>query len=215
MRGILQTLSELGVVPVVTIDRAEDGVPLAEALVAGGLPCAEITYRTAAAGKGIRSITTEFPSVLVGAGTVLIQDQAERAVEAGARFVVSPGFDPSVVEWCLEHGVSVIPGVATPTDVQMGLTRGLNTFKFFPAEALGGPRTLKALSGPFGGVKFMPMGGISPGNLAEYLRLPAVDACGGSWVASRDLISKGDFAEVTRLAREAIDIVRRVREEAN
>lgn len=211
MDEILEKLGDLGVVPVVAIERAKDATRLGQALLAGGLPCAEITFRTAAAEEAIQRITSELPDVLVGAGTVLSREQAEKAVAAGARFIVSPGFDLKVVDWCLKHAIPVTPGVATPTEINMALDKGLRILKFFPAEALGGVKTLKAIAAPYGGVKFIPTGGVSAGNLADYLSLPAVHACGGSWLVKGKLISAGEFAEITRLAREAVAIVHRVR----
>lgn len=211
MSEVLQTLGKLGVVPVVAIERAGDATALGRALVDGGLPCAEITFRTAAAEEAIRRIATGYPDILVGAGTVLSREQAERAVAAGARFIVSPGFDPEVVDWCVAHDIPVTPGVVTPTEVNMALAKGLNLLKFFPAEAMGGIKVLKAIGGPYRTVKFIPTGGINPNNLADYLSLPLVHACGGSWLVKRDLISAGEFAEITRLAREAVDIVQQAR----
>jgi 2-dehydro-3-deoxyphosphogluconate aldolase/(4S)-4-hydroxy-2-oxoglutarate aldolase len=211
MQEILETLGNLGVVPVVKIERADEAIPLGNALIAGGLPCAEITFRTDAAEEAIRQIATELPQIAIGAGTVLSAEQAEKAVAAGARYIVSPGFDPKVVDWCLTHDVAVTPGVATPTEINMALDKGLNILKFFPAEALGGFKTLKALAAPYVGVKFIPTGGINSKNLADYLSLPAVHACGGSWLVASKLISVGEFVEITRLAEEAQAIVRQVR----
>ena len=211
MQEIFDAFGHLGVVPVVKINQADEAVPLGNALIAGGLPCAEITFRTSAAEEAIRRIASELPQVVIGAGTVLSVEQAEKAVAAGARYIVSPGFDPKVVDWCLARGVPVTPGVATPTEINMALDKGLNILKFFPAEALGGLKTLKALAAPYGGVKFIPTGGINSKNLADYLSLPAVHACGGSWMVTNELISAGEFAEITRLAEEARAIVRPVR----
>jgi 2-dehydro-3-deoxyphosphogluconate aldolase / (4S)-4-hydroxy-2-oxoglutarate aldolase len=213
MSEMLTALGLIGLVPVVKIDRAADAVPLGQALVAGGLPCAEITFRTAAAEEAIRNLAAALPEMMLGAGTVLTVEQAEKAVSAGARFIVSPGFGPAVVDWCLRQGVPVLPGVATPTEIMMALDKGIKIVKFFPAEALGGIATLKALSAPFGGVKFMPTGGVSAANLPDYLALPAVHACGGTWMVEGKLIAGGQFAEITRLAAEARGIVRRVRGE--
>lgn len=211
MQDILERLGKVGLVPVVKLDRAEDAVPLAEALLAGGLPCAEITFRTAAAPAAIKAIADNCPDMLVGAGTVLTVAQAEQAVASGARFVVSPGFSASVVDWCLAHQTPVLPGVATPTDVMAALEKGLRVLKFFPAEAYGGVNTLKALSAPFGGVKYMPTGGVSAKNMADYLALPSVHAVGGSWMVEGKLISSGNFAEITRLAAEAVALAAQAR----
>jgi len=208
---LLEKLGRLGVVPVVKIERSEDAVELGRALLAGGLPCAEITFRTEAAEEAIRQISLSLPEIIVGAGTVLSVDQAARAVSAGARFIVSPGFNPKVVDWCLEHEVPVTPGVATPTEIDMALEKGLEILKFFPAEALGGVRMLKALAAPYGGVKFIPTGGINQDNLADYLAQPSVHCCGGSWLVKANLISASRFDEITQLTRDAISVVRRVR----
>jgi len=211
MIELFEKLGTLGVVPVVKIERAVDAVELGKALLAGGLPCAEITFRTAAAEEAIRRISSTLPEIIVGAGTVLSEEQAERAVAAGARFIVSPGFNPKVVDWCLQNEVPVTPGVLTPTEIDMALDRGLSILKFFPAEAMGGVATLKAISAPYGNVKFIPTGGINQNNLADYLALPSVHCCGGSWLVKASLISGGRFDEITRLIQEAVAIVRRVR----
>jgi 2-dehydro-3-deoxyphosphogluconate aldolase/(4S)-4-hydroxy-2-oxoglutarate aldolase len=204
----LEHLGQLGVVPVVKIDEAGQGPALAEALMLGGLPCAEITFRTSAAEQAIRLISRAYPEMLTGAGTVLSVSQAENAVGAGARFVVSPGFDPKVVDWCLGQNVIVIPGIATSTEALMAMDRGLQVVKFFPSEALGGIRMLEAMAAALVGLKFIPTGGITALNLAEYLRLPMVFALGGSWLATSKAISSGAFAEITRLAAEAVAIVK-------
>jgi 2-dehydro-3-deoxyphosphogluconate aldolase/(4S)-4-hydroxy-2-oxoglutarate aldolase len=211
MQEILDTLGRLGLVPVVKIERAEDAVGLGSALLAGGLPCAEITFRTAAAEEAIRRIASNLPDIILGAGTVLSVDQADRAVSAGAKFIVSPGFNQKVVDWCLSNQIPVTPGVATPTEIDMALDKGLNILKFFPAEAMGGIKTLKAISAPYGGVKFIPTGGISRDNLADYLALPSVHCCGGSWMVKANLITAGKFDEITQLAQEAVSVVRQVR----
>lgn len=206
MNEVLTKIQELRVVPVVTIDDAGSAVPLAEALLAGGLPVAEITFRTDAAAAAIRAIATQCPDVLVGAGTVLTPDQADSAVDAGAKFLVSPGFNPKVVEHCLDRGYLITPGVSSPTQVEMGLERGLEVLKFFPAEASGGVTLLKAMSAPYGstGIRFIPTGGISADNIASYLALDVVIACGGSWMVKTDLIRAGDFQKIQVLSREAV-----------
>lgn len=211
MQEVLDTLGRLGLVPVVKIERAEDAVELARALMAGGLPCAEITFRTAAAEEAIRRIASSLPDIVLGAGTVLSVDQAEKAVGAGARFIVSPGFNQKVVDWCLGNDIPVTPGVVTPTEIDMALDKGLSILKFFPAEAMGGIETLKAISAPYGGVKFIPTGGISRDNLADYLALPSVHCCGGSWLVKDSLIAAGKFDVVTQLAQDALSVVRQVR----
>jgi len=211
MTGLLERLGRLGVVPVVKIERAEDAVELGRALLAGGLPCAEITFRTAAAEEAILRISSNLPEIIVGAGTVLSVDQARRAVSAGGQFIVSPGFNPKVVDWCLQNEIPVTPGVATSTEIEMALEKGLEILKFFPAEALGGIAMLKAIAAPYGGVRFIPTGGINQNNLANYLAQPSVHCCGGSWLVKANLISAGRFDEITQLTRDAISVVHRVR----
>lgn len=205
MSEIISQIESYGIVPVVKIDRVADAVPLAQALARGGLPIAEITFRTAAAEESIRRIAAEVPEVLVGAGTVLNTDQAEKALAAGARFIVSPGINPKVVRFCQERQVAVTPGVATPTDIETALELGLETVKFFPAEALGGLATMTALCGPYGSVRFIPLGGVSPANMNAYLSHPKVAAVGGTWLAKDDLIRAGDFNRITGLACEAVN----------
>ena len=211
MTDLLEKLGRLGVVPVVKIERAEDAIELGRALLAGGLPCAEITFRTTAAEDAIRLISSSLPEIIAGAGTVLTVDQADKAVSAGARFIVSPGFNQKVVDWCLQNEIPVTPGVMTPTEIDMALDRGLNILKFFPAEAIGGIAVLKAISAPYGGVKFIPTGGINRDNLADYLAQPSVHCCGGSWLVKAGLISAGKFDQITKLAQEAMSVVRQVR----
>jgi 2-dehydro-3-deoxyphosphogluconate aldolase/(4S)-4-hydroxy-2-oxoglutarate aldolase len=211
MTDLLDKLGALGVVPVVKIERAKDAIELGKALLAGGLPCAEITFRTAAAEEAIQRISSSLPEIIVGAGTVLSVDQASKAVSAGARFIVSPGFNQKVVDWCLQNEIPVTPGVMTPTEIDMALDRGLNILKFFPAEAMGGIAVLKAISAPYGGVKFIPTGGINRNNLADYLALPSVHCCGGSWLVKANLISAGKFDEITKLTQDAVSVVRQVR----
>lgn len=206
--GTFETLSRHGVVPVVTIDRAERAEPLGEALMAGGLPCAEITFRTPAAADAIGTLTRTFPEMVVGAGTVFSVEQAEVAVAAGARFVVSPILDDAVVEWCRTHDVPVAPGVMTPNEVASAAAHGLGVVKFFPAAAAGGPAALKALAPVFPDLRFMPTGGIGIEDLSDYLRLPMVAACGGSWPAPRRLIDAGDFATIQQLAAATVTAVR-------
>lgn len=213
MQNIVETLSQIGLVPVITIDRPEDAVPLARALHAGGVSSAEITFRTSAAAEAIRLIASEVPEVLAGAGTVLTVQQAEQAVQAGAQYIVAPGFDPAIVDWCQEHNIPIIPGVATPTEISMALAKGLTLLKFFPAEEIGGIRMLKALYAPFQMVRFIPTGGINTSNLSTYLALPNVAACGGSWLATKKLLTEGKFAEITRLAEEGRALVRQARGE--
>ena len=214
MTKTFEALSRIGVVPVITIDSPQDAVPLARALLNGGIGCAEITFRTASAEEAIQRIGGECHEMLVGAGTVLTVQQAEQAVRAGAQYIVAPGFDAAVVEWCLGNGVPVLPGVATPTEINMALARGVKLLKFFPAEEIGGVRMLKTLHAPYQEVQFIPTGGINARNLAEYLALPNVVACGGSWMATESMISEGRFDEIARLSREARAIVGRARGES-
>jgi 2-dehydro-3-deoxyphosphogluconate aldolase/(4S)-4-hydroxy-2-oxoglutarate aldolase len=208
---IIEKLGQLGVIPVVKIEQQGQAPGLAEALCTGGLQCVEITFRTEVAEQAIRLITAAQPEMIVGAGTVLSIAQAQKAVGAGARFIVSPGFDPKVVDWCLNQGVVVIPGVATSTEVLMALDHGLHVLKFFPAEALGGIPMLEAISAALIGVKFLPTGGITSANMAAYLRLPMVFAVAGSWLATSKMIAAGDFKEISRLVGEATTVVRRLR----
>lgn len=211
MNAVLEKLSKIGIVPVVKIDRAEDAVPLAKALCAGGLPCAEVTFRTDAAEESIRLIRREYPDMLVGAGTVLGIDQAERALEAGAKFIVSPGFDPQVVDDCLERDVPVFPGCITPSEVAQAVKRGMEVLKFFPAEQAGGLAMIKAMAAPYTMVKFMPTGGISEKNLKEYLECDKIICCGGSWMVKGSLIKNGEFGKIRKLVKEAVELVASIR----
>ena len=211
MDKIIEKISAMGVIPVVAIENASDAGGLGDALIEGGLPCAEITFRTAAAASAIRTLCNSHPEILVGAGTVLTKSDAETAVDAGASFVVTPGFDGDLVDWCLDQSIPVIPGVMTPTDINAAINRKLNILKFFPAEAAGGVKTLKAISGPYGSIKFVPTGGITLGNLEAYLSLPNVVACGGSWLVKKDQISSGEFDTIESLVREAVQLVERIR----
>lgn len=204
MNEILKKIGSLGIVPVVKIDDAKDAVPLGKALMEGGLPIAEITFRTAAAEQAIRNTAVEFPEMLVGAGTVLSVEQVKKAIGAGAKFIVSPGFNPSVVEYCVNNNIPITPGCSNPTDIEMALGYGLEVLKFFPAEAFGGLKTLKAMSAPYGMVKFIPTGGVNADNLNDYLAFNKVLACGGSWMVKGDLIKAGNFEEITRLTKEAV-----------
>ena len=195
---------DIGIVPVVAINDADKAEKLAKAMIDGGIPCAEVTFRTAAAEETIRRMSAAYPEMLVGAGTVINPELAEKAVAAGAKFIVSPGFDPKTVEWCLAHNVPVVPGVATPSEIQMGLNYGLKVLKFFPAEALGGVNMLKNLAGPFGQVKFMTTGGINANNLGDYAKTPNVLAMGGSWMVKGDMIENEEWDKITALCKEAV-----------
>ena len=204
MNKILEKIGELGIVPVVKIEKAKDALPLGRALLDGDLPLAEITFRTSAAEESIKILTKELPELLVGAGTVLTIEQVKKAVSAGAKFIVSPGFNPKVVDYCLENNILVTPGINNPTQIELAIERGIEAVKFFPAEASGGLNLLKSMSAPFSGIKFIPTGGINQNNLCSYLSYNKVHACGGSWMLKPDLISSGNFDEITRLTKEAI-----------
>jgi len=204
MNETLEKIGELGIVPVVKIEKAEDALPLGKALIDGDLPIAEITFRTSAAEESIKALTRELPNLLVGAGTVLTIEQTKKAVSAGAKFIVSPGFNPKVVDYCIENSIPVTPGINNPTQIELALEKGLEVVKFFPAEASGGLSLLKSMSAPFRGIKFIPTGGINQNNLCSYLSYNKVHACGGSWMVKPELISSGNFAEITRLTKEAI-----------
>jgi 2-dehydro-3-deoxyphosphogluconate aldolase/(4S)-4-hydroxy-2-oxoglutarate aldolase len=207
VNDVLTRIGDLKLVPVVKIDQAKDAQALGKALLVGGLPVAEITFRTDAAEEAIRLLRRETPDLLVGAGTVLTVDNVKRAIDAGAQFMVAPGFNPKVVDYCLANGQVIVPGVNSPTDIEMGLDHGLDVLKLFPAEASGGLKLLKALSGPYGGIRFMPTGGITAKNLIDYLAFDRVLACGGTWMVETALISAGRFDEITRLTREAVDLI--------
>ncbi len=204
MNDIIKKIGLYGIVPVVKIDRAEDAIPLARALCKGGLPVAEITFRTACAAEAIKMITTEFPNMLVGAGTVLTPEQADAAVAAGAKFIVSPGLNPKVVKHCIDIGVPITPGCANPSDLEVAIELGLDVVKFFPAEAAGGLPMIKAMSAPYGGLKFMPTGGINEANILSYLKFNKILACGGSYMVSSDLINNGEWDKITELTRNAV-----------
>lgn len=208
---IMKKLGAAGIVPVVVLDDAKDAVPTAKALLAGGVDVMEITFRTAAAADSIKAVCESCPDMLVGAGTVVTLEQCRRALECGATFIVSPGFDEEVVRWCVERGVAVTPGCVTPTEIMAAMRLGLNVVKFFPAGVYGGLAAMKALSAPFGGVKFIPTGGVDAKNLKEYLQAPFVHAVGGSWLCPKKEIAAGNFDAVTALCREASAIVREVR----
>ena len=210
MNEILQQIEKVKLVPVVKIEDPNDAVPLGRALMDGGLPVAEITFRTNAAEEAIIRLKKELPDLFIGAGTVLTVDQVARAKNAGASFIVTPGFNPKVVDCCIEHDMPIIPGINSPTQVEMALEKGIEVVKFFPAEISGGLKMIKALSGPYGSVQYIPTGGIGPSNLKEYLTFPKVLACGGSWMVKSDLITQGKFDEITRLTREAVEIVQSI-----
>ena len=205
---IIRLIEELKIVPVVKLNSADSALPLAKALIDGSLPIAEITFRTAAAEASIKKISAAYPEMLVGAGTVTSKEQAERAVGAGAKFLVSPGFSPSVTKYAADHKIPIFPGICTPTEIMMALEYDLKIVKFFPAKQYGGLATIKALAAPFPGLRFMPTGGIDPVNLQEYLASDKVIACGGSWMVKESLIDTGNFAEVTKITSEAVKLAK-------
>ena len=205
MLSILKEISRIGVVPVIKIDDVKKAEPLAKALLEGGIPCAEVTFRTAAAKDAIAAMTAAYPDMLVGAGTVLTTAQVDEAVAAGARFIVSPGLNPDVVRYCVERNIPIVPGINNPTGIEQALALGLTTVKFFPAEPSGGVKMIKAMAAPYGNVTFMPTGGVSAENLGDYLAFPKIIACGGSWMVPPALIEAGDFDGIRALVREAVD----------
>jgi len=207
MNTILKQIEEIGIVPTIKIEDAEKAVPLARALVAGGIPCAEITFRTTQAEAAIGRIAAEVPDILLGAGTVLSTEQVDRAIGAGAKFIVAPGLNPKVVSHCLARNVPVTPGCSTPSDIEQALEFGLEAVKFFPAEQAGGLDYIKAVSAPYNTMKFLPTGGIHKGNITKYLAFDKVFACGGSWMVPPALINAGDFDAIRVLCREAVEAV--------
>ena len=212
MNATLQKLEQFGIVPVVVLDDAADAAPLAKALCDGGLACAEVTFRTAAAEESIRIMTTEYPDMVVGAGTVLTTDQVDRAIAAGAKFIVSPGLDPKIVTYCLEKKIPITPGVVTPSEIAKAIELGLDVVKFFPAEPSGGLAMIKAVAAPYNQLRFMPTGGINATNALPYLQYDKIIACGGSWMVKSNLIKEGKFDEITALTKEAVSLVRSARE---
>ena len=211
MNEVLKKIGQTGIVPVVVLNEVKDAVPLAQSLINGGLPCAEVTFRTDAAQQSIAEISKNFPQMFVGAGTVLTTEQVDRAVDAGAKFIVSPGFNPKVVEYCLKKEYPITPGIMTPTELEMALGFGLDVVKFFPAENAGGLKMIKAMAAPYTKMKFMPTGVINPQNVREYLQCDKILACGGSWMVKGDLINNGNFAEIEKLTKEASQIVKEIR----
>lgn len=211
MLVVLQLMKKSGVIPVVVLDDTAQALPTANALLAGGVSVMEITFRTAAAASSIKAVSESCPEMLVGAGTVVTLEQCKQALECGAKFIVSPGFDPEVVSWCVERNIPITPGCVTPTEIMTAMKLGLNVVKFFPAGVYGGLKAMKALAAPFGGVKFIPTGGVDAKNLKEYLEAPFVHAVGGSWLCPKKEIAAGNFDAVTALCREASEIVKEVR----
>lgn len=211
MNAVLEEISKIGIVPVIALDDAKDAEPLAKALVEGGIPCAEVTFRTACAADVIKIMTTKYPELLVGAGTVLTTEQVDRAVEAGAKFIVSPGLNPKVVKYCVDKGIPVTPGTSNPSDVEQAIELGLEVVKFFPAEQAGGIVMIKAMAAPYTMVKFMPTGGINTKNLADYLSCDKILCCGGSWMVKGDMIKAGEFDKITAMTKEAVAKVKEIR----
>lgn len=210
MADALERLRQIRLAPVLVIDDAESAAPLAKALVAGGLPCAEVTFRTGAAAESIRRMTDAEPGMLVGAGTVLTIEQARQARDAGSQFIVSPGFNPIVVDYCLEQGIPIFPGVCTPTEIEAALQKGLTVVKFFPAEPAGGLSYLKAISAPYNMVEFIPTGGINAEKLPTYLAFRSIVACGGSWMAPSDWIRTGQFDRIREESASAVQVINEI-----
>lgn len=211
MDKVQELIYGFGVLPVVVLDDAKDAKALGKALCDGGLPAAEVTFRTSAAEESIKIMTTEYPDMFVGAGTVLSTDQVNCALDAGAKFIVSPGFDPNIVDYCMARNVPVFPGVITPSEVAMAVNRGLKVVKFFPAEQFGGLSTIKALAAPYTDIKFMPTGGVNAKNLESYLSYNKILACGGSWIVKADLVRAGKFDVIEALVKEAVELVAKIR----
>lgn len=211
MSNTTEMLWKTGVIPVVVLNDAKDAAPLAKALCDGGLPCAEVTFRTDAAEESIAIMTRDYPDMFVGAGTVLTTEQVDRATAAGAKFIVSPGFDPEIVDYCLSKEIPVFPGCVTPSEVAQAVKRGLKVVKFFPAEQFGGVATIKALAAPYTDIQFMPTGGVNAKNLGSYLSFGKILACGGSWMVKGDLVKAGDFDKIRELTREAAALVKEIR----
>lgn len=211
MNAVLEQMGKIGIIPVVVLNDAKDAAPLAKALCEGGLPCAEVTFRTDAAEESIRIMAEQFPEMLVGAGTVLTTEQVDRAVAAGAKFIVSPGLNPKVVKYCVDKGIPVTPGTCNPSDVEQAIELGLDVVKFFPAEAAGGLKMIKAMAAPYVGMKFMPTGGINAGNVRDYLAYDRILACGGSWMVSGKMVEAGEFDKIKEMTAEAVQIVKECR----
>ncbi len=211
MNPIMESIGKIGVVPVIKIDDANHAIPLAKALEEGGLPCAEVTFRTAQAEEAISRITASVPNVLVGAGTVLTTEQVDRAIGAGARFIVSPGFNPKVVEYCLKKEIPVLPGCMTPSEIEIALEFGLTELKFFPAEQAGGMKFINAVCAPYTQVRFIPTGGISLKNLGEYLVSPKIVACGGSYMCTPELIAGNKWEQISALCAQTVEVIKKYR----
>ena len=211
MMTIEERFEDFGVVPVVVLDDVKDALPLAKALTEGGLPCAEVTFRTEAAEESIKVMAEAYPDMVVGAGTVLTIEQVDAAVKAGAKFIVSPGFDPEIVDYCLENEIPIFPGCVTPSEVAQAVKRGLKVVKFFPAEPAGGVSMIKAMAAPYHQLRFMPTGGIGTQNLKDYLGFDKIICCGGSWMVKADLIKNGEFDKIAKLTKEAKELAKSIR----
>ncbi len=211
MKETADKIHEYGVVPVVVINDAKDAGMLADVLCEEGLPCAEVTFRTAAAKDAIRMMADEHPEMLVGAGTVLTVEQVEQAIAAGAKFIVSPGFDPEIVDYCISKNIAVFPGCVTPSEAAQAVKRGMKVVKFFPAQQFGGVSTVKALAAPYTMLKFMPTGGVNMENLESYLSCDKVLACGGSWMVKSELIENGQFDKIRQMTRQTVEMVAAIR----
>ena len=211
MNPVLKQMQEFGIIPVVVLNDTKDAEPLGKALVEGGIPCAEVTFRTEAAEECIRIMAEKFPEMLVGAGTVLTTEQVDRAIAAGAKFIVSPGLNPKVVKYCVEKNIPITPGIITPSEMEQAIELGLEVVKFFPAESFGGLKTIKSMAAPYGKMMFMPTGGINPENVKEYLKFGKILACGGSWMVAGNLVKEGKFDEIAKLVAEAKEIVKEIR----
>lgn len=211
MMTIEERFEDFGVVPVVVLDDVKDALPLAKALTEGGLPCAEVTFRTEAAEESIKVMAEAYPDMVVGAGTVLTIEQVDAAVKAGAKFIVSPGFDPEIVNYCLEKEIPIFPGCVTPSEVAQAVKRGLKVVKFFPAEPAGGVTMIKAMAAPYNQLRFMPTGGIGTQNLKDYLEFNKIICCGGSWMVKADLIKNGEFDKICKLTKEAKELAKSIR----
>jgi 2-dehydro-3-deoxyphosphogluconate aldolase / (4S)-4-hydroxy-2-oxoglutarate aldolase len=211
MNDIMKQLGAAGLLPVIKIDREEDAVPLVSALLEGGLPVAEITFRTAAAAGAIQAINKALPSVILGAGTILTTRQVDEAMDAGAKYLVSPGFNPAIVEYALKKGIPMTPGTCTPSEVEQASALGLDILKFFPAEQFGGVAMIKTFYSVYPHIKFIPTGGVTIGNLAEYAKQPNIHAVGGTWMVHPDLIKNKDWAKITQLAAQAVTVLESVK----
>lgn len=211
MMTIEERFEDFGVVPVVVLDDVKDALPLAKALTEGGLPCAEVTFRTEAAEESIKVMAEAYPDMVVGAGTVLTIEQVDAAVKAGAKFIVSPGFDPEIVDYCLKKEIPIFPGCVTPSEVAQAVKRGLKVVKFFPAEPAGGVAMIKAMAAPYNQLRFMPTGGIGTQNLKDYLGFDKIICCGGSWMVKADLIKNGEFEKICKLTKEAKELTKSIR----